>query len=62
MRALSFVLLSAIAVTAIPAAASTRGAIAQVTKVYDTCPVYEGYPDCHPSGRPGWTIYSTSRS
>jgi hypothetical protein len=58
MRALSFVLLSAIALTAVPASASTRDSAARVTNVNITCPTYEGYPDCHPSGRAGWTIYS----
>jgi hypothetical protein len=57
MRALPFVLLSAIALAAVPASASTRGAKAQVTNVSATCPTLEGYPDCHPSGRSGWTVY-----
>jgi hypothetical protein len=26
-----------------------------------TCPVYEGYPDCHPDGSVPWSAYSSSR-
>jgi hypothetical protein len=26
----------------------------------NTCPTYEGYPDCHPDGRASFTIYSTA--
>jgi hypothetical protein len=46
MRALAFVLLSAIALTATSALASTRGTAAEVTNVSTSCPSYEGYPDC----------------
>ena len=24
------------------------------------CPVYDGYPDCHPDGRAPWPVYSRS--
>jgi hypothetical protein len=58
MRALPLILLSAVALTSIPASASVRSSTAHVTTVSASCPTLEGYPDCHPSGRSGWTLYS----
>jgi len=39
-----------VALFSIPANATVSGDLSQpaITLAYSTCPVYEGYPDCHP--------------
>jgi hypothetical protein len=61
-------LLSALAVSLTagiaPSSVSARARAAvphdtsRFTNIEANCPVMEGYPDCHPSGREGWHIYS----
>jgi hypothetical protein len=53
MRLIAFILSSAIALASIPASASAASNTFRATSVSTTtCPVYEGYPDCHPDGAP----------
>jgi hypothetical protein len=48
MRLIAFILSSAIALVSIPASASAASNTFRATSVSTiTCPVYEGYPDCH---------------
>jgi hypothetical protein len=62
MRLIAFILSSAIALASIPASASAASNTFRVTSFSTTtCPVYEGYPDCHPDGAPQWSLYSSSR-
>jgi hypothetical protein len=62
MRLIAFILSSAIALASIPASASAASNTFRATSVSTTtCPVYEGYPDCHPDGAPQWSLYSSSR-
>jgi hypothetical protein len=62
MRLFTFILSSGIALASIPASASAAGNTFKATRVSTTtCPVYEGYPDCHPDGIPEWSLYSSSR-
>jgi hypothetical protein len=60
-RVLPFIVLSAIALTAIPGSAAVRGNVrgsaVRVPEVSAKCPTLEGYPDCHPDGRAPWSIY-----
>jgi hypothetical protein len=58
-RLISLILSSGIALTSIPACASAASNTLRPTSV-STCPIYEGYPDCHPEGRSPWTAYSSS--
>jgi hypothetical protein len=61
MRLIAFILSSAIALASIPACASAASNTFRATSFSTTCPVYEGYPDCHPDGTPQWSLYSSSR-
>ena len=62
MRLIAFILSSAISLASIPAAASAASNTFRATSVSaTTCPVYEGYPDCHPDGSVPWSAYSSSR-
>ena len=61
MRLIAFILSSAIALASIPASASAASNAFRATSFSTTCPVYEGYPDCHPDGTPQWSLYSSSR-
>jgi hypothetical protein len=59
MRYFALILSAGVALAAHPAAAAVstdtpRDAIA----VANGCPVYEGYPDCHPDSEPAWTPYT----
>jgi hypothetical protein len=47
---LSGILSAGVALSSIPASATVSGDLSQpvTTLAYNTCPVYEGYPDCHP--------------
>jgi hypothetical protein len=55
MRYFAFILSTGIALAAIPAAAAVSS---DAIVVAYSCPVYEGYPDCHPDGEAAWTPYS----
>jgi len=60
MRLIAFILSSAVSLTTIPACASAaNNRFGQVSAASTTCPVYEGYPDCHPDGRAQSTLYSS---
>jgi hypothetical protein len=47
---LSGILSAGVALSSIPASATVSGDLSQpaATPAYYSCPVYEGYPDCHP--------------
>jgi hypothetical protein len=47
---LSGILSAGVALSSIPARATVSGDLSQpaITLAYNSCPVYEGYPDCHP--------------
>jgi hypothetical protein len=67
MRYVALLLSAGIALFAIPAAAAVSGDASRGTIVvaYNTCPLFEGYPDCHPdedSGRTAYSGYSRSAS
>jgi hypothetical protein len=72
MRYFALVLFTGIALSSIPAAAAVSGNTPRdAIVVAYTCPVYEGYPDCHPdsdvgaftqSPRPRGTIAGSERS
>jgi hypothetical protein len=62
MRLIAFILSSAISLASIPASASAASNAFRATSFSTTtCPVYEGYPDCHPDSTPQWSLYSSSR-
>jgi hypothetical protein len=62
MRLIALMLSSAIALASMPAAASAASNTFRARSVSTTtCPVYEGYPDCHPDGALEWSLYSSSR-
>jgi len=62
MRLVSFILFSVIALaSSAPSAFAAENAFGRASLSSATCPVYEGYPDCHPDGTPQWSLYSTSR-
>jgi hypothetical protein len=50
----------ALAQTGTPRAAKAYAFAASASQGHITCPTLEGYPDCHPSGRAPWTIYSSN--
>ena len=60
MRLVTFILSSAIALTFITSSASAASNSFRATGITN-CPVYEGYPDCHPDGREQLTKYSNGR-
>jgi hypothetical protein len=66
MRYFPLLLSAGIALFSIPAAAAVSGDASRDTIVaYNTCPVYEGYPDCHPdedTSRATYSGYSRSAS
>jgi hypothetical protein len=57
---LSGILSAGVALSAIPAAAAVSSDTPRdaIVVAYNSCPVYEGYPDCHPDDRSA----STTRS
>jgi hypothetical protein len=58
MRYFALVLFTGTALSSIPAAAAVSGDTPRdAIVVAYTCPIYEGYPDCHPDGEPAWTLY-----
>jgi hypothetical protein len=59
MRYFPLLLSAGIAVFSIPAAAAVSGDASRdaIVGAYNTCPVYEGYPDCHPDEDTSRTIY-----
>jgi hypothetical protein len=72
MRYFALVLFTGIALSSIPAAAAVGGNTPRdaIVVAYDSCPKYEGYPDCHPdsdvgpftqSPRPRVTIAGSER-
>ena len=61
MRLITSILSSAIALASIPASASAASRFGATSVSTTTCPVFEGYPDCHPDGALEWTVYSSSR-
>jgi hypothetical protein len=67
MRYFPLLLSAGIAVFSIPAAAAVSGDAPRdaIVIAYNTCPVYEGYPDCHPdedSSRATYSGYPRSAS
>ena len=58
MRYFALILSAGIALSAIPAAAAVSAIARDAIVVAYSCPVYEGYPDCHPDGEAAWTPYS----
>jgi hypothetical protein len=62
MRLIALILPCGIALASIPASASAASNTFRATSVSaSTCPVYEGYPDCHPDADVQWTAYSSRR-
>jgi hypothetical protein len=56
MRYFALILSAGVALAAIPAAAAVSSDTPRdATVVAYGCPVYEGYPDCHPDSEPAWT-------
>jgi hypothetical protein len=54
MQYFALILSTGIALASIPAAAAVNGDTPRDAIVaYATCPVYEGYPDCHPDSDVG---------
>jgi hypothetical protein len=51
------ILTAGAALSSIPANATVSGSLSQpaITLAYNSCPVYEGYPDCHPDEPSGAT-------
>jgi len=62
MRLVSFILFSVIALaSSAPSAFAAENVFGRASLSSATCPVYEGYPDCHPDSTPQWSLYSSSR-
>jgi hypothetical protein len=62
MRRVSFILFSAIALaSSAPSAFAAENALGRASLSSATCPVNEGYPDCHADGRVPFSVYSSSR-
>jgi hypothetical protein len=61
MRLIAVILSSAIALASIPASASAASTFRATSVSASTCPVNEGYPDCHPDGTLQRSLYSSSR-
>ena len=62
MRLVSFILFSVIALaSSAPSAFAAENAFGRATLSGAPCPVYEGYPDCHPDADVQWTEYSSRR-
>jgi hypothetical protein len=59
MRYFPLLLSASVALFTVPAAASVGGEASPgaIILAYNSCPVYEGYPDCHPDQDSSWTIY-----
>ena len=56
---LSAILSSGVALSSIPAVAAVSSDTPRDAAVVAySCPVYEGYPDCHPDSEAAWTPYS----
>jgi hypothetical protein len=51
MRYFALVVSAVISLSSVPASAAVRGDASHhaIAVAYNTCPVYEGYPDCHPN-------------
>jgi hypothetical protein len=59
MRYVVLAVSAVISLSSMSAGAAVRGVPSQDGIVaYNSCPVYEGYPDCHPDSEPAWTPYS----
>ena len=60
MRYVPLLLSAGIALFSIPAAAAVSGDASRgaIVLAYNTCPVYEGYPDCHPDEDSSPATYS----
>jgi hypothetical protein len=59
MRYFALALSAVITLASIPAIAAVTSNPSQRTILaYDSCPVYEGYPDCHPGGASAQSAYS----
>jgi hypothetical protein len=62
MRLVSFILFSVIALaSSAPSAFAAENAFGRASLSSATCPVHEGYPDCHPDADVQWTAYSSRR-
>jgi hypothetical protein len=48
-------------VSSTPSAFGAENSFGRASLSSATCPVYEGYPDCHPDGSVPWSAYSSSR-
>ena len=60
IRLIPLILSSGIALTSIPACASAASYTLTPTSVSTAnCPIYEGYPDCHPDSRASWNAHSS---
>ena len=59
MRYFPLLLSAGIALFSIPAAAAVSGDASRgaIVVAYNTCPLLEGYPDCHPDEDTSRTIY-----
>jgi hypothetical protein len=63
MRLFALILTAGIALSSVSANAAVARVTSRLTNISTApCPIMEGYPDCHPSGRGGWTIYSGETS
>jgi hypothetical protein len=67
MRYFPLLLSASVALFTVPAAASVGGDASRnaIVVAYNSCPVYEGYPDCHPdeaTSRATYSGYSRSAS
>ena len=60
MRYFPLLLSASVALFTVPAAASVGGDASRgaIVLAYNTCPVYEGYPDCHPDEDSSPATYS----
>jgi len=62
MRLVSFILFSVIALaSSAPSAFAAENAYGRASLSSATCPVNEGYPDCHADGSVPLSVYSSSR-
>jgi hypothetical protein len=55
MQYFALILSTGIGLASVPAAAAVSGDAPRdaIVAAYNTCPVYEGYPDCHPDSDVG---------
>ena len=60
MRLITLILSSGIALACVPGCASAvPNSLGQT--IAGTCPINEGYPDCHPDADVQWSAYSSHR-